>query len=254
MPVLQRRCSCAFAFLALSLSAACQDTSPAITAVNREIGVSFSPSLIAYGEYDPNWLDGEHGWVNGGGFKTSVPFETLKTQWLAEATYQYDDGTSNHTSTTTTPYAAGFITNDIFFGIGPTFAPTSLFSLTPETYAEYREWHRGLPHNELDFIEHYTFWAPGVGVRAAYDPVGHFVVTARGGVAYSLFPRWLEAGMPLRPSKCHHTHFLSVRMMSGWQVLVLTTQSVTEFTLSPGSIIPASALAEAHTHRRGRCC
>jgi hypothetical protein len=79
MPLLQRRFSCAVALLALSLSAACQDKSPAITAVNREIGVSFAPSLIAYREFDPTELDSEHGWAKGGGFKAAAPFDFDKS-------------------------------------------------------------------------------------------------------------------------------------------------------------------------------
>jgi len=181
MPPLKRRFSGAVALLALSLSAACQDKSPAITAVNREIGVSFSPSLIAYREFDPTELDSEHGWAKGGGFKAAAPFETLSNHW-------------KHASTTTTPYAAGLITNDIFVGIGPTFAPISRLSVTPEGDAEYREWHRGLPHNDLDLIEHYTFWAPGGGVRVAYNPMGRCVVTARGGIAHTVFPTMAGSG------------------------------------------------------------
>jgi opacity protein-like surface antigen len=197
MPLLQQS-SCVLAFLALSLSAVCQDKSPAITAVNREIGLSFSPSLIAYRELnsDGSVQDSEHGWILGGGFKASVPFEALRTHWLSDATYQYDDGASKHWSHSTgtdgsseiLQYRAPFVSNDIFFGIGPTFTPTSRFSLTPEADVEYREWHRGLPKATFEVIEHYTFWAPGGSVRAAYNPMKHLVLTARGGLAHTVFP------------------------------------------------------------------
>ncbi|MGA3132441.1 MAG: hypothetical protein ABSD59_16675 [Terracidiphilus sp.] len=196
MPLLQRQFAFVLALLALSLSAACQDKSPAITAVNREVGLSFSPSLIAYAEYLPAWFNSEHGFVKGGGFKASAPFEALKTPWLAEIAYEYNDGTTKHTMPNASPMVSAFITNDIFVGVGPTFTPTSSFSVTPEADVEYREWHRGLPHNELDLIEHYTFWAPGVGVRAAYNPKGRFVVTARGGFAYTVFPTMAGSGDP----------------------------------------------------------
>jgi opacity protein-like surface antigen len=193
MPLLHK-CFCAAALFTLSLSAVCQDESPAITAVNREIGISFSPSLIAYHEYMPAVLNAEHGWVAGGGFKVAVPFKTLKTHWMADATYEYNDGTSKHTMPNASPMVAAFITNDIFVGVGPTFTPTSRFSVTPEADTEYREWHRGLPFNELDYIEHYTFWAPGVGVRAAYNPIGRFVITTQGGFAYTVFPAMSGSG------------------------------------------------------------
>jgi len=196
MPLLHRQSAFLLALFALPLSAPCQDKSPAITATNREIGLSFSPSLIAYGEYGPAWLNSEHGWIKGGGFKASAPFETLRSQWLAEATYEYNDGTSKHTMPNASPMVAAFITNNMFVGIGPTFAPTSRFSVTPGADVEYREWHRGLPFNELDLIEHYTFWAPGIGVRAAYNPLGGFVVAARGGFAYTVFPTMAGSGDP----------------------------------------------------------
>lgn len=162
--------------------------------MNREIGISFSPSLIAYREYGPAELNREHGWVKGGEFKASAPFEALRISCLAEATYEYNDGTSNHTMPNASLTVAAFITNNIFVGGGPTFTPTSRFSVTPEADVEYREWHRGLPFNELDLIEHYTFWAPGIGVRVAYNPLGRFVATARGGFAYTIFPTMAGSG------------------------------------------------------------
>jgi len=194
MPIPQRLFALFLALLALSLSAERQDKSPTIMAVNREMGVSFSPSVIGYGEYVPAWLNSEHGWVIGGGFKASAPFEALRTRWLAEATYEYNDGTTKHTMPNIAPTVAAFITNDMFVGVGPTFTPTSRLSATPEAYAEYREWHRGLPFNVLDLIEHYTFWAPGIGVRGAYNPSGGLVLTARGGFAYTVSPMMSGSG------------------------------------------------------------
>jgi len=179
---------------ALSASAASQDKNPAIMAVNREAGLYFSSSYIAYAEYLPAWFNSEHGWDAGGGFKASVPFETLRTEWLAEATYEYNDGTTKHTMPNASPVVSACVTNDMFVGVGPTFTPASRFSVTPEADVEYREWHRGLPGNTLDFIEHYTFWAPGVTVRAAYNPVGRVVLTARGGFAYTVFPAMAGSG------------------------------------------------------------
>ena len=185
---------CVIAFLVLSLPALCQDKSPPITAVNREIGLSFPPSLIAYHEYGPAVLNAEHGWVAGGGFKAGGSFRFLGSEWLSETSYQYSDGTTRHTQPNLPPYAAGCVTNDVFIGIGPSFTPTPRFSWTLEANAEYRKWRRGLPFNKLDFIENYTFWAPGVDARVAYNPVGHFVVTARGGFAYTVNPAMSGSG------------------------------------------------------------
>jgi hypothetical protein len=214
MSLLQKS-SCAVAFLATSLAAVCQDKSPTITAVNREIGLSFSPSLIAYHEYGPAVLNAEHGWVAGGGFKAGGSFRALGNEWLAETSYQYNDGTTKHTQPNlATTYVAGCATNDVFFGIGPSFTPTPRFSLTPEADAEYRKWHRGLPYNELDLIENYTFWAPGVGIRAAYNPVGRFVVTARGGFAYTVFPAMSGSGDALEEVP---PHVFSLDQHNVWQ-------------------------------------
>lgn len=194
MAILQKKYAIVLAVFALSLFAVGQEKSPAITAANREVGISFSPSVIAYGEYNPAWLNSEHGWVKGGGFKASAPIEALRTHWLTEATYEYNDGASKHTMPNAPPKVAAFITNDMFAGVGPTFTTTSRFSVTPEADVEYREWHRGLPFNDLDLIEHYTFWAPGIGVRATYNPLERFVVTTRGGFAYTMFPTMAGSG------------------------------------------------------------
>jgi hypothetical protein len=114
------------------------------------------------------------------------------------------------------PMVAAFITNDMFVGIGPTFTPTSRFSVTPGADVEYREWHRGLPFNELDLIEHYTFWAPGIGVRAAYNPLGRFVVTTRSGFAYTVFPTMAGSG-DADPTVQVPPHTFSLNQHDVWQ-------------------------------------
>lgn len=194
MSLLYLRSLCAVALLCVSIKAMAQDKSPAIKSVNREIGLSFSPSLIAYHEYMPTVLNAEHGWVAGGGFKASDSIRASEREWFVETTYQYNDGSTKHTQPNSMEYSAGCVTNDVFVAIGPSFTPVSRFSWAPEADAEYRKWHRGLPFNELDFIENYTFWAPGVGVKADYNPVRHLVVTARGGFAYTVFPAMSGSG------------------------------------------------------------
>jgi len=211
---LPQKFSCIFTFLALSLTASCQEKNPAIEAANREVGLSFSPSAFAYHEYGPAVLNAEHGWVAGGGFKGSGSLRAFGTDWLAEANYQYSDGTTKHTQPNSMPRVAGCVTNDVFLAIGPSFTPVPRFSWTPEADAEYRKWHRGLPFNELDFIENYTFWAPGAGVRAAYNPVGNLVLTARGGFAYTVFPAMSGSGdAPEEVS----SHVFSLDQHNVWQ-------------------------------------
>ncbi|HTV54320.1 MAG TPA: hypothetical protein VMI06_05340 [Terriglobia bacterium] len=194
MPLLQRQLASILALLAVCVSAECQDKNPAITAVNREVGLYFSSTHIAYAEYLPAWFNSEHGWDTGGGFKASAPFRTLRTDWLTEASYEYNDGTTKHTQPNTLPVVSAFVTNDMLVGVGPTFAPAARFSLTPVADAEYREWHRGLPGSHLDLIEHYTFWAPGVRVRVAYNPRDRVVLTGQSGFAYTVFPTMAGSG------------------------------------------------------------
>jgi hypothetical protein len=214
MPLPQRQSALVLALLAIPLSASGQEKSPTITAVNREVGIYFSSSYIAYAEYLPAWFNSEHGWVAGGGLRASAPLKTLKTDWLTEASYEYNDGTTKHTQPNTSPMVSAFVTNDMFVGVGPTFTPASRFSVMPEADVEYREWHRGLPGNDLDLIEHYTFWAPGTGVRAAYNPLGRLVATARGGFAYTVFPTMAGSG---DASKQVPPHVFSLEPHDMWQ-------------------------------------
>lgn len=213
MPLLKRQCACGLAFLAISLSAACQDKIPPIISASREIGVSFSPSLIAYRELnsDGSVLDSEHGWVlKGAGVEMSVPFHLWARNWMSGGTYEYDEGATKHwshslNSAEILQYPAGFVSNDVFVGIGPTFTPTARFSWTLEAEAEYRGWHRDLPRAELEVIEHYTFWAPGGGVKAAYNPIRRLVVTGRGGLAHTVYPT--NAGIGSVPHEVPNTTF-----------------------------------------------
>lgn len=140
----------------------CQDKRSAVAETNREIGVSFSPSLIAYREYAANRteLDSEHGWIAGVGVKAGVPFQMFGSNWLSEATYQYNNGSSKHSGLdggghAILQYPAPFKSNDVFVCIGPSFTPTPRLSLTPEADVEYRQWRRGLPQAEYEIIENY---------------------------------------------------------------------------------------------------
>ncbi len=191
-------------FAASALSVACQETKSPIAQANREIGVSFAPSLIAYREYadDGTELDSEHGWISGVGVEAAIPFSAFKlTHLLAEVDYEFDDGSSKHwsqslTGSGTLQYQAPFTSNDVRLGIGKTFVPATRFSFTPEAEAEYREWHRDLPKAGLSIEENYTFWSPGGAVHANYNPVGQFVVKARVGVAHTVFPTNAGIGNP----------------------------------------------------------
>jgi hypothetical protein len=192
-----------FCLIASVISADCQDRKGPIVQANREIGVSFAPSIIAYREYGNNGTeqDSEHGWIAGVGARAAILFPVFGRDWLSETTYQYDDGTSKHwslsgTGSGTLQYQAPFRSNDWFVAVGPTFTPTLRLSWMLEADTRYRQWRRGLPKAEYEIVENYTFWAPGAGVMANYNPVGRLVLRARGGLAHTVFPTNAGIGNP----------------------------------------------------------
>jgi hypothetical protein len=189
-----------------ALPAACQNQENAIVEANREIGISFAPSLIAYREYktDGTVQDSEHGWISGLGANASLMRDTLKmTNLLFEATYDYNDGASKHwsenlssTGPPTLHYMAPFKSNDLLLGIGRGFMPNAKLLLAPGIEAEYREWHRDLPEALLSIEEEYTFWAPGVDVSCSYSPFHLVVLKTRLGFQYPVAPTNAGIGNP----------------------------------------------------------
>lgn len=82
------------------MSAARQNNDSAVIQTDRETGVSFAPSLIAYREVTNNGfeLDSEHGWIPGVGAKAST-YNALKiTNLLLEIAYEFNHGSSKHWS------------------------------------------------------------------------------------------------------------------------------------------------------------
>jgi hypothetical protein len=177
----------------------CQNSKPTVLQANREIGVSFSPSYIAYTENDDNgFSNSEHGWVPGVGLKVTEVFDALKvTNLLVGATYDFNNGHSNHLnvgSALITP--SGFRSNDLSFWVGKGFllAPNLLVTAEPE--AEYREWLRLLPNGEFDTREDYTFWAPGIALGLSYSPRSSLVLKVKAGFEYTVSPVNAGGGNP----------------------------------------------------------
>jgi hypothetical protein len=172
---------------------------------NREIGVSFSPSYIAYNEYSGGGvLDSEHGLISGIGVKATGVFNALKlTNLLLGATYDFNDGASSHCCLSLTTnggislnYAAPFRSNDLSFWLGKGFMLTPKLLVTAEPEAEYREWLRLLPAGTYDTREDYTFWAPGFAVGAGFNPVSSLVIRGKAGFEYTVSPANAGGGNP----------------------------------------------------------
>ncbi len=185
--------------IGLVFSATGQDKEPVVIQANREIGVSFDSSYIAYNEYeDGGVLDSEHGWVPGFGVKVTEVFDALEVKnLLVGATYDFNRGTSTHTNAPGSPTSpVGFRSNDLSFWVGKGFLLKPKFLLTAEPEAEYREWLRLLPNGRFDTREDYTFWAPGFALGASYNPWSSLVIHAKTGFEYTVSPVNAAGGNP----------------------------------------------------------
>jgi hypothetical protein len=190
--------------LLAGLSAACQDPEPKVIQANREIGVSFSPTYIAYDKYmNGAVLDSEHGWIPGVGVKATGVFNALKmTNLLVRGDYDFNDGTSNHLNEGNPMSApAGFRSNDVQFWVGKGFLATPKLFLTAEAESEYREWLRLLPNGEYDTREKYTFWAPGFALGGNANPLSFLVIKGKAGFEYTVSPVNAGSGNPMRRSR-----------------------------------------------------
>lgn len=204
---MQPRISCVLVslFFALALPAVCQGKRPADEEANREVGIYWASSLIAYRELntDGTVQDSEHGWIlKGIGGKVSVPFTAFRFKnFLAQVDYSFDEGATKHWSKVldgsgTLQYKAPFRSNDVSFDLGYRWELNSYLSLTADAEGEYRQWRRDLPQALLSIKETYTFWAPGLLVGADYKPVHRLVLGGRGGFAHTAFPTNAGIGNP----------------------------------------------------------
>jgi hypothetical protein len=182
---------------------ACQTKDYAVIQANKEIGVSFRPSYIAYDEYSNGTVqDSEHGWIPGVGAKATAVVNALKvTNLLLGLTYDFNNGASNHWSQSLNggsplSYSAPFRSNDVLFWVGKGFLPIRKLLLMAEAESEYREWFRQLPEAGLAIRENYTFWAPGAAVGCTYNPMSYLVIKGKAGFGYTVSPVNATVGNP----------------------------------------------------------
>lgn len=186
-----------------SSSAVCQTGLPAVIQADREIGVSFSPSYVAYDEYSNAAVqDSEHGWIPGIGAKATGVLKTGRTAYFVMGgAYEFNDGASNHWSLSLTggsplSYSAPFRSNDLLFRAGFGLLPTRKLWLTAAPELQFREWLRQLPKAELAIREDYTFWAPGAALGASYNPLRSLVIKGHAGFRYTVSPENATVGNP----------------------------------------------------------
>jgi hypothetical protein len=194
----------------LAIPVECQTNDYAVVQANRELGLSFRPSYIAYDEYqDCGVQDSEHGWIPGVGLKATAVVNAGKVSNIVlGATYDFNNGASNHWSLpldldansgcggTPLQYKAPFQSNDLSFWVGKGFLPTRKLLLEAEAVGEYRQWLRQLPMAALAIREEYTFWAPGVALGGSYNPVSSLVIKGKAGFEYLVSPTNATIGNP----------------------------------------------------------
>jgi len=191
-------------FAGLALPAESRTKDDEVIQANRELGVSYRPSFIAYNEFQNGGVqDSEHGWIQGFGLKATAVVDALKvSDILLGATYDFNIGSSNHYSLPTQGsgppdiYKAPFRSNDVQFWVGKGFVPSRKLLLEVEAEAEYREWLRQLPRATYDTREDYTFWAPGLALGGSYNPGSSLVFKAKAGFEYTVSPQNAGGGNP----------------------------------------------------------
>lgn len=201
--VLSRRVAIFILMVGAAFRATCQNREFAVVQANNELGISYRPTYIAYDEYsDGAVLDSEHGWISGAGAKATGVFDALKIKDLMlGATYDVNDGASHHWSQSLNggnplSYSAPFRSYDVVFWLGKGFLISRKLLLTTEAEAEYREWLRQLPEAKYAIREKYTFWAPGAGLSASYNPSSSLVIKGKVGFEYTVSPTNATVGNP----------------------------------------------------------
>lgn len=170
---------------------ACQTASGPILSANRELGISFSPSSIAYWEYKANpggeVLDSEHGWI-ARGFGVSAAWMTGASRCcnlLVSSDYFFNTGSSDHRSESQIKggpplrYRAPYRSQQIWSDFGPGFMVTPNLLVAGQVELRYRDWLRVLPKALLAVREDYKFAVAGAAFLADYNPFQAFVLQAK---------------------------------------------------------------------------
>jgi hypothetical protein len=173
------------------------DSIPVVN-VSRELGLSLSGLFQSYHEQSPflglRTLDSEQGWVPGFGAKATAIVDTppISNVYVA-IRYNYNSGTVTYSA----PYPFGITRylrsgetiNNVNVEIGKGIL---LFSdeaiLIPLVQAEYRNWDRTVAGGITPNID-YSYFAAGLGLRAAYMLTGKLALTGKVGWQYTIDPK-----------------------------------------------------------------
>jgi hypothetical protein len=179
---------------------------PLAVAVNRALALGVSAQYMDYGEFtgSPEKLqDRDTAWTPGFAL-TASDIESLGDYRLfGRIDYHYSHGAAEHWSLSLLggpplDYSTGQTVNQVDAELGyPIGALGQRLLLIPLAQAEYRSWNRDLPRSEFDTRETYSFFAPGVGLRASYAVTPRLAAGAKLGLDYIVGPTNAGAGNPL---------------------------------------------------------
>jgi hypothetical protein len=177
------------------------DTATDVIDVNREVGVAASGLYLDYREHQKGGLlDSDAGWTPGFSAKASYIWDIGPIDHtFAAVHYQFNNGDVYHQnfgSNVAAPHDNGLMINDVGleFGKGILISPDLL--LIPLAQADYRNWLRTFGPVGRVPQENYTFFAPGLGLRATYKVTSRLALTGKVGVEYTVSPTNSAAANP----------------------------------------------------------
>lgn len=179
---------------------------PLAVQVNRAVGIGVSALYMDYREFTgspPRLQDSDTGW-SPGFTVTASDIESFgaSSRVFGRVDYRFSHGPADHWSLSLLGgpplnYTTDQTVNDVDLELGyPIAALNRRLLLIPLAQVEYRNWNRDLPHSEFDIRETYSFFAPGVGLRATYAVSQRLAASAKLGLEYTVGPTNAGAGNP----------------------------------------------------------
>jgi hypothetical protein len=165
-----------------------------VTDVSREVGLAASGLYLNYREFNPTEVDSNIGWTPGFGAKASYMWNIGNFDSVfASVNYQFARGNVTQsdyskTGSVTNAYVSGLMINDVVLEVGKGFLVSKNLIFIPVTQVEYRNWLRMISESILSPQEDYSFFAPGVGLRATYGVAPRLALTAKVDLEYTISP------------------------------------------------------------------